>query len=366
MNQKYSIETAKQIFKDEGCELLETKYLNCNIPMKYKCKCGNISKISLCSFKNGTRCRKCCIERSKYTYQEVYDYFREKGCELLSKEYAGSKKYLEYRCACGNVAKIEFRIFKSGHLCKKCSGKRMVKTMHKRYNGKLYSQTKKFKKQKEKTCLKKYGVKNPLQNEEIKKNREKTCMKKYGVKNVCQTKSHQNAVAKTLKEKYGVEYSSQIPGFGDKVKATMMKKYGVPSGVYLISPCSKESQKLFFEIHKKLSKNIAKKNHFGKLNAEFVACLEGQYFKYDFVNTKLKRVIEYNGYNFHPKPEQNENEIGWCSFHPNKTVKDARKYEKKKYLTLEKRGYKILTVWDYEFKKNPKQLVQKCIDFLLS
>jgi len=111
--------------------------------------------------------------------------------------------------------------------------------------------------------------------------------------------------------------------------------------------------------------NISK-IYFASLNREFTIRYNNKYFKYDFVSSKLKKAIEYNGFNFHPKLNQVDNEIGWCAFHPNKTVKEAREYERIKYEGLEKRGYKILTVWDYDLHKDLNTLVKKCLDFLLS
>jgi len=365
-NIKYNLEIAKKIFKDGGCKLLEKKYIQCKTPMKYKCTCGGISKITIQSFINGRRCKQCAINNSRYSYQEVYDFFKEQGCELLSKKYLRQTQYLKYKCICGDIAKTEFRIFKSTkRLCRKCCIARKIEAEKKKYNGKMYFQTKEFRKRYKETIFKKYGVKHISKSKMIRKRAEKTLLKKYGVKCALQSEKVKKKMRKTLMKKYGVKHCSQIKGFGDKVKQTMLKRYGVPSGAYLINPCSKESQKLFWKLHKKLPPEISAKNHFGKLNSEFVANIGKNYFKYDFVNSLVKKAIEYNGTRFHPKSYQKDDEIGWCVFHLNKTVKEAREYEKLKYSVLENRGYKFLTVWDHELKSNPKQLVKKCMDFLL-
>ena len=44
----------------------------------------------------------------KLTYEEVYIYFKEQGCELLEKEYKNTDTPVEYRCECGNISKISF------------------------------------------------------------------------------------------------------------------------------------------------------------------------------------------------------------------------------------------------------------------
>lgn len=56
-----------------------------------------------------------------WTYDEVKKYFADNGCELLSTEYINSNSLLEYRCNCGNVARIRFSVFLKGQRCMKCA-----------------------------------------------------------------------------------------------------------------------------------------------------------------------------------------------------------------------------------------------------
>jgi hypothetical protein len=48
----------EQLFKDGNCELLDT-YTYAKTPLKYRCSCGKISKITVGNFRNGSRCREC-------------------------------------------------------------------------------------------------------------------------------------------------------------------------------------------------------------------------------------------------------------------------------------------------------------------
>lgn len=58
----------------------------------------------------------------KLKYQEVYDFVKNRGCELLSKEYIGFDNKLEIRFSCGHVAKRSFHKFKSNsNVCPNCS-----------------------------------------------------------------------------------------------------------------------------------------------------------------------------------------------------------------------------------------------------
>ena len=96
--QKHTYEYIKQYFKEKGCELLEKEYISRYTPMKYKCHCGNISKILFDSFqqrKDGTRCVKCkgVKNRGKNNYRwiknrkivEENEKFRQKCYKILRK-----------------------------------------------------------------------------------------------------------------------------------------------------------------------------------------------------------------------------------------------------------------------------------------
>ena len=51
----------------------------------------------------------------RLTYQEVYDFIKSKGDELISKEYINSKNVLEIKCGvCHKIYKQLFRIFREG------------------------------------------------------------------------------------------------------------------------------------------------------------------------------------------------------------------------------------------------------------
>lgn len=60
---KHTFEYIKNIFISHGCELLETKFINAATKMKYRCSCGNISKIKFSHFQDGHRCHECSISK---------------------------------------------------------------------------------------------------------------------------------------------------------------------------------------------------------------------------------------------------------------------------------------------------------------
>lgn len=44
---RYTIETAKELFNEHGCELLEKSYKNSSTSMSYRCKCGDLRSMTL-------------------------------------------------------------------------------------------------------------------------------------------------------------------------------------------------------------------------------------------------------------------------------------------------------------------------------
>lgn len=58
------LEGAREEFRSRGCTLLEEVYVNARVPMRYRCSCGEESKICLYSLKNGNRCKKCWVIRN--------------------------------------------------------------------------------------------------------------------------------------------------------------------------------------------------------------------------------------------------------------------------------------------------------------
>ena len=123
MSKKHTIKFIKQYFEDRNCELYETEYKNCHTLMKYRCKCGNKKcKISFKNFKNGQRCM-ICGGKEKHTFEYIYNYFKDRNCELYETEYINNSTLMRYRCICGNPnCKITFNSFKNGSRCMECSG----------------------------------------------------------------------------------------------------------------------------------------------------------------------------------------------------------------------------------------------------
>jgi hypothetical protein len=131
-NEKWTYEEVYKAFKDKGCELLETEYINNQTKMKYKCKCGNGSSITLGNFNSGHKCSKC-GGNEKLKYETVYKAFKDQGCELLETEYINTLTKMRYRCECGNESISSYNNFRSGNRCKECGLLKRTGANHPRF-----------------------------------------------------------------------------------------------------------------------------------------------------------------------------------------------------------------------------------------
>jgi hypothetical protein len=134
-SKKHSYDYVYNYFKDNNCELLEKEYINDLQKLKYRCQCGNISEICFLSFKKGSRCKECGLkkrlEKRRFSYEYIYNFFQDRGCELLEKEYINNSTKMKYRCKCGNIDYVIFNNFKRIHSCHKCNYIKLAeKTKH--------------------------------------------------------------------------------------------------------------------------------------------------------------------------------------------------------------------------------------------
>lgn len=148
-SEKLTYKYVRQYFEDRNCELMDDEYINNSSKMKYRCNCGNVSEICFSDFKSGRRCMECSIrtraENLRHTYEYVYDYFKKYDCELLEKEYVNTVTLMSYRCSCKSIEKIRFDDFKSGHRCKKCGIEKISGKNNVNYNHNLTEEERRIK-----------------------------------------------------------------------------------------------------------------------------------------------------------------------------------------------------------------------------
>jgi len=132
MNKKYTYESVKQFIEIEsntGCILISKEYINYDLKLEIKCKCGNHFFISFSKFKgqNKRQCNKCSnlnrwnIDNIKY-FIEVES---QSGCKLISHECKNANEKLELQCKCGNHFFVNIYKFKNRNKrrCNECSKK---------------------------------------------------------------------------------------------------------------------------------------------------------------------------------------------------------------------------------------------------
>jgi len=146
--QKLDYNTVKKYFSNEGCELLEENYVDNSTKMKFKCRCGNIGKISLGNFQTTKRCKPCGLQvhkdAKKLPIEFVKEEFKKRECELLEENYINCMTKMRYSCKCNNISYIRYTDFKKGQNCKNCQKQKTIDT-----------------------CLEKYGVESVNQVAEI-------------------------------------------------------------------------------------------------------------------------------------------------------------------------------------------------------
>lgn len=138
---KITFDFVKTYFQSQNCKLLSTEYKDNGSPLEYICSCGQQATVRFYDFeKRGVRCKNCGLnkqksfsESQKYSYDTVESYFRENGCQLLSKEYVNNKQKLDYICSCGRVSKIGFVQFRKGVRCRKCGREAVAKITRRDY-----------------------------------------------------------------------------------------------------------------------------------------------------------------------------------------------------------------------------------------
>ena len=125
---------------------------------------------------------------------------------------------------------------------------------------------------------------------------------------------------------------------------------------------SKISQELFWKLYNNINNNY--KIFFKELNKEYIFYdkISKKHFVYDYIDIDRKKCIEFNGYFWHCKPgmynEKYYNKI------KGQTAKEIWEYDKIKNNFIISEGYKLLIVWEDEYKKDKQAVVNKCIKFI--
>jgi hypothetical protein len=124
---------------------------------------------------------------------------------------------------------------------------------------------------------------------------------------------------------------------------------------------SKISQKLFWEIQSFFIDNDI---HFEELNGEIIRYDKSskKHYRYDYIDFTSKKCIEFNGDFWHSNPKI------YNPQHIHKITKikaiDQWNNDLIKENWLVNRGYKVLVIWESEYRKHPTETLNRCLDFL--
>ena len=128
---------------------------------------------------------------------------------------------------------------------------------------------------------------------------------------------------------------------------------------------SKSSQELFYSIIDFYSIEDRKDIYFATKNQEYrLNKKEGGVWIYDFVDLPNKKIIEYNGDEYHANPNIFESTDYPHPFRKNITASEIWEKDKRKIEVANEEGFEVLTIWDSEYRKHKSDVIERCKKYL--
>jgi very-short-patch-repair endonuclease len=100
-----------------------------------------------------------------------------------------------------------------------------------------------------------------------------------------------------------------------------------------------------------------------KVKRKFTLRIGKRYFFPDIIKKDKKLIIEFFGDYWHCNPKLYKEDY---SPYPRTTAKEIWKEDEERIHYLESQGYKVLVVWEDDYKNNQEEVKRKIIDFLQS
>ena len=88
------------------------------------------------------------------------------------------------------------------------------------------------------------------------------------------------------------------------------------------------------------------------------------FYRYDFTDLKNKKIIEYNGDDYHANPNKYKSYDFPNPFRKDLSAKEIWVKDNKKIQLANSNGFDVLVIWDSEYKKNKEEIINKCKNFL--
>lgn len=129
---------------------------------------------------------------------------------------------------------------------------------------------------------------------------------------------------------------------------------------------SKISQELFYKILETYDIMDREKIYFATHNGEYrIEKENGGVWLYDFTDLQNKKIIEYNGDDYHGNPNKYNAYDNPNPFRKKITAQEMWDKDKKKLLQANEQGFEILVIWDSEYRwGNKQEIIHKCLEFL--
>jgi len=103
-----------------GCKFVSEEFLDGKHVISCICRCGEKRKCELRTLRCSNGCKSCRNQLSRLEFEYVKKFFSDQSCELLESSYLNARRPLKYKCICGNESKIAFDSFKRGNRCRGC------------------------------------------------------------------------------------------------------------------------------------------------------------------------------------------------------------------------------------------------------
>lgn len=114
---KYSMDDVKKFLDEIDYITITEEYTDTKQKLDIVCDNDHHSQINFNKLLLGTRCKFCVHEDLRAKYEDVKKEFENHGCKLLSKKYNNCDSPLTYICKCGNISRATYYSIKQGYKC---------------------------------------------------------------------------------------------------------------------------------------------------------------------------------------------------------------------------------------------------------
>lgn len=125
---RFSTGQLRKHARDRGGQLLSREYINGRVPLSWQCKKGHIWKANARPVVKGDSWCPICSEKTRPSTEKFRELAKKRGGKLLS-EYKNAKTHLKWQCSKGHIWLAVGNAVKVGSWCPVCAGKKRKLTM---------------------------------------------------------------------------------------------------------------------------------------------------------------------------------------------------------------------------------------------